>query len=119
MNEDIEILTSAARTSTVTTDFENKTFRGAKFVVDVTAISGSAEITVKIEGKDSVSEKTFTILESSAINATGTTVLTIHPGISDVANEKASDILPRNVKVTVTHANADSITYSVSALMVL
>lgn len=119
LNEDIEVMPSLERVATGEAPFVNKNFRGAKIVVDVTAITGAASIVVKIQGKDSKSGKTFDILTSAAIAAQGTYILTIHPGVSEVANEKTSDILPRNVNINVTHANADDITYSVSALMVM
>lgn len=119
LNEDIEVLASAVRSATVDAPFVNKNFRGAKIVIDVTAVTGAASITVKVQGKDSVSGKTFDILTSAAITAHGTYILTIHPGVSEVANEKVSDILPRNVNINIAHANQDDITYSVAALMVL
>lgn len=70
----------------------NHTARGVKVVVNVTAITGS--ITVTIEGYDSASGAAFTLLTSAAIAATGTTVLTVYPGLTAVVNSVASDHLP-------------------------
>ena len=48
-----------------------------------------------------------------AITATGTTVLRVHPEIPAAANLIAQDFLPEIYRVVMTHADADSITYSV------
>src|SRR5690348_10994234 len=69
--------------------------RGVKVVVDVTAITGTAPtLTVKLQGYDPVSHKTYDILASAALSAVGTTVLTIYPGLTAAANTTADDILP-------------------------
>ena len=72
----------------------------------------------RIEGKDLISGKYYTVLASAAITGTGTTVLKVYPGITASANASASDILPRTWRVTATHANTDSITYSVGASVI-
>ncbi len=114
------ILASAARTaSTDSADFTNYNARGAHFYVDVTAVTGSPSIEVKIQSKDPVSGGYYNLLVSTAITAVSVNILKIYPGIGAVANASASDILPRIYRVSVTHANADSITYSVGASLVL
>lgn len=119
-NERIKVLPSAARTASVNSDDqENIEGRGVKLVVDVTAVTATPSITVTIQGKDHVSGKYYDILESAAITATGTTVLTVFPGIAATANEAASDVLPRDWRVEVTHADTDSITYSIGACTLL
>ena len=40
-------------------------------------------------------------------------MLRIHPSLTAAANTIAKDVLPQALKVTATHADADSITYSV------
>ncbi len=67
-----------------------------------------------ISGQDPVSGASYTILTSAAITSTGLTVLRVHPQLSAAANTIAKDMLPAAVSVTATHADADSITYSVS-----
>lgn len=49
----------------------------------------------------------------AAVTGIGTYVYKIMPWATPLANEATADILPRTSHVTVTHANADSITYSV------
>jgi hypothetical protein len=112
-------LASAARTATESgADTINYNARGGHFVIDVSAVTGAASITVDVEAKDPVSGVYYSLLNSAAISTVSTVVLKIYPGITPVANAAASDILPREYRVTVTHANADSITYSVSDALV-
>ena len=119
-NERFTIFASAARTETVNgDDIENMNGRGVKVVIDVTAASATPSVVFTIQGKDTVSGKYYTILASSAITGTGTTVLTVYPGLTASANAVANDILPRDWRVIATHADADSITYSVGAQVIL
>lgn len=116
---EITLLESAARTTSVNSvDFTNVFFKGGHFVVDVTSTSLTPSITVSIQGKDELSGKYYDILVSAAITTVGTTVLRVYPGISSTANLSASDVLPKKYRVKVTHADADSITYSVGASLV-
>ena len=119
-NERFTIFSSAARTETVNgDDIENMNGRGVKVVIDVTAASATPSVVFTIQGKDTVSAKYYTILASAAITGTGTTVLTVYPGLTASANAVANDILPRDWRVIATHADADSITYSVGAQVIL
>lgn len=114
------ILASAARTATVNSaDFVNYNARGLHVIIDVTAITATPSIVPKIQGKDSVSGNYYDILEGSPITTTGTNILKVYPGISAVVNASAADILPREWRIRVEHADADSITYSVGAALVL
>ena len=71
-----------------------------------------------IQGKDPLSGKYYDLLVGVAIIATGMTILKVHPGITASANISASDMLPLIWRVQFVHADADSITYSVSAMVV-
>lgn len=116
-----EILASAARTADPDTqefDAAAPRYRGAYFIIDVTAVTATPSITVTVAGVDRFSGKTFDILESAAITATGTTTLQIAPGITAVANTDEDSLLPPVFRVSVTHADADSITYSIAGLLV-
>lgn len=107
---------SAARTATPTA-VEVSTYRAKalRVVLDATAIAATPSVVVTIDGKDNTSGKYFNLLTSAAIVATGTTVLTIAPGVTVAANVAASAPLPDVVRITCTHGDADSITYTVSA----
>ena len=96
---------TAASASTDSGDLENISSVGASIVIDITAITGTTPTaTFTVQGKDPVSGKYYTILASTALNATGTTVLKIYPGLTVAANSVASDVLPRTFKVAVTIA---------------
>jgi hypothetical protein len=115
----VYILNSASRTATPDT-FEIQgidRYSGLVVVCDVTAITSTPSITVAVQGVDRKSGKTWTILTSAAITATGTTVLKIRPGIAASANVAASDVLPPFTRIAVTHSNSNAITYSVAAYL--
>lgn len=112
----VTVLASAARTSTQTgSDQTNITGKGIMVVCDVTAIVSAPSITVDIQVKDAVSSKYISLLISAAIVATGTTRLRVYPGFLAATNTVANDLLSRTWRIVVTHANANSITYSVGA----
>jgi len=114
------VLASAARTAAPDThefDASRCDYSALYVVIDVTAIAATPSITVTVSGVDYVSGKVFTVLASAAITATGTTVLHIGPGITAAANAQEDQHVPPVFRVTVTHGDADSITYSVGGLL--
>ncbi len=111
-------LASEARTETNTVDLTNSQHKGCHVIIDVTASSDTPSVVPKIQGKDSVSGKFYDLLEGVAITGTGTTVLKVYPGITAVANVAVSDILPSKFRIEMTHADGDSITYSVAVSLV-
>ncbi len=111
-----KLLDSAARTATTTTDAQtNGDHCGVHVIVDVTAVAATPSVTPTIEAFDSASGTWYSLLVGTAITGTGKTVLKVAPGITPVANGAAADYLPAVWRVTFTHADADSITYSVGA----
>lgn len=119
-NHELTLLASAARTATVSSvDQTNYNCRGVVIFIDVTAIAATPSVTFTIEGKSSLSAEYYTILTSAAVVATGNTVLRAYPGLTAAANTVANDVLPRIWRVTATHGDADSITYSVSANLIV
>lgn len=108
------ILDSAGRTATNNSEwYTNADYRGGHFIIDVTAVVSSPSVTFTIQGYDTASGKTYTVLASAAITGTGTTVLKVYPGLTASANAVANDVLPRVWRIVATHSNANSITYSV------
>lgn len=88
--------------------------RGLIVQIYVSAVTASPSITVAVEAGDLFTGTVFyTILTSAPIVTTGLYVLRIHPSLTPVANVAASDIVPASVRVSVTHGDADSITYGV------
>lgn len=115
-----QVFASAARTATPT-PVEVSNDLGARqlvVVIDVTAVSATPSVTFDIEGVDPISQQTWTILSSAAVTAVGTTVLRVDDNLTGAANTIAQDIVPPLFQITPTHADADSITYSVSAHLV-
>lgn len=105
---------SAARTATVSSsDITNLGGKGVVVILDVTASADSPSITLKVEGKDPVSAKYYDILESAAVTGTSTNVYRVYPGLTAAANLTVSDVIPKTFRITMTHSDADSITYSV------
>lgn len=117
-NHEATALASAARTATVSSsDLVNYNGRLLSVVINVSAAAATPSVVPTIEGKDPISGTYYTILTGAAITATGITVLRIGPGITAVANVAVADMVPRTYRVTMTHADADSITYSVAAVI--
>ncbi|MBX9392275.1 hypothetical protein K4749_01340 [Streptomyces sp. TRM72054] len=113
---EVRVYESAARTASPTASGIDAAYaRGVHVVIDVTAVAATPSVTPSIEGYDTLSGKWYTLLTGSAITAEGTTVLKIYPGIATIANAAASDVIPNRIRVSMTHADADSITYTVAA----
>lgn len=107
------IYSSAARTATPTAVTKRvDRAKGVLLLIDVTAISATPSVTPKIEGVMS-SGAVYTILTGAAITATGQTALKVYPGITASANVAVSDVVPQSIKITLTHGDSDSATYSV------
>lgn len=105
------IFESAARTAT-----DSKTIvcnrSSGLFFINVTAVTATPSVVFTIAGVDPISSATYTILQSAAITATGLTVLRVCTHLAAAANTVAKDLLPQALKITATHGDADSITYS-------
>ena len=114
------IFASAARTATVNSaDFTNYNARSIKFVLDITAASGTTPtLDVKIQGKDTLSGKYQDITGATIAQKTGVSTddLTIALGVTVVVNRSVSNIVPRIYRVVATIAGTTpSFTFSLSA----
>lgn len=95
---------SAARTATPTAvTFGMRRDSTLRLFVNVTAIVTTPSITVTVEVQDPASGNFMTVFTSSAITTVSANPLGPITGLAGV------------VRVTVTHANGNSITYSVGA----
>lgn len=113
-----EIYTSLARTATPTPTVWNDTSHtrlGGHFVIRTSALAAAPSVVPSIEAQDPLSQQWYTILTGAAITATGLIVLRVYPGVAAVANLSSSDFLPSIWRLTMTHGNSDSITYTASA----
>lgn len=112
------ILASAARTASVQGgDEKNYHAKGVIVVLDVTATNNAPSIVLKIQGK--VAGKYYDILEGAAVTGISTNIYRVHPDLTDSPNLIAKDILPQDWRVTVTHDNDNSITYSIGYSTIL
>lgn len=113
-NRELSILASAARTATTTSDAVRLHHAVAMHVIiNVTAVASTPSVVPTIQGFDSTSGVYYDLLVGNAITATGTTVLKIGLGMAASANASAQDLIPHTIRVKMTHADSDSITYSV------
>ncbi len=83
--------------------------------IDVTAASATPSVTPVIEAWDDAAQGWAALLTGVAITGTGTTVLTVAEWATDTANVAAKQKAPDKCRLTMTHADTDSITYSVGA----
>ena len=107
-------LISAARTATVSSaDITNLGGLGVTVVLDVTASASTPSVVLTIEGKDTLSGKYYNILTSAEVTGASTNVYRVFPGLTASPNLIVSSLIPKIFRVTVTHSDTDSITYSV------
>lgn len=118
-SREVTVYPSAARTATPTAAVVGCGYaRGVQVVVDLTAFTTAASLTVAIDSQDATSGKWYNLLTSAALSAVATTVLRVYPGLVAAAGLVANDVLAENLRITVTHGNANSTTYSVSAHLI-
>lgn len=110
------VYSSAARTATPTAvTVATRRAKAVTLVFDVTAVTSTPSTTITVEGYDNLSNSYYPILTSAAIATAVKTVLRIGPGLTAGANVTVADYLPDQIRVTATHGNANSMTYSISA----
>lgn len=110
-------IASAAFTSTQNSaDISNIGCRGVQAILNVTA-GTTLSLVLTIQAKDPVSGSYYKLnADPSAVTGTGLTVYELFPGIgatSGGVTQRTSASLPRTFRITVTHGNANSATYSV------
>ena len=109
---------SASTTTQASADQKNYNGRGCIIVLDVTN-AGTGSITLAIQGKDRVSGKYYAILTGTAVTTVSTTIYRVYPGLTAAANATANDLLPRDWNVQVTANNANAMTYTVGAIVMV
>ena len=116
--QELLLLASAARIATTTVNFRVPQGAGGILVVDVTARAGSTTLTPKLTmlSEDEDYTWTFDLWTGTAINSADTTAAyAFYPGAEDTDadyTEEVNMVLPAKCKLTVTHSDTDSITYS-------
>lgn len=113
-NFGLVVLASGARTTTQTqADQTNARHKGLQLIIDVTS-AGTGSITPKLQGKDA-NGIYYDILVGSPITSDGTNVLKLYLGLVPIPNAVVSDLLPSTWRCVITADNANSMTYSVAA----
>lgn len=111
-----QLYASAARTATPTAiEVNTRRFRSLVLVLDATVHATSAAVTVTVARKDNTSGKYVDILTSASITAVSTNTIRVGLGLPVTANVSANEPLPNVIRITVTHGNANPVTYTVSA----
>jgi hypothetical protein len=113
-----ELFPALARTATPTAsawDDKSHTRLGGHIVIRTSAITAAPSVIPTVEAQDPLSQQWYTLLTGAAITATGLVVLRIYPGVASVANLSVPDFIPPIWRLSMTHGNSDSITYSASA----
>lgn len=122
MAKHVSLYASAARTATPTAaTLPVGRYKSLHLTIDVTAVAATPSVVCTIDALDPVSGKYYNLLTSAALTDAGapyTRVLKIGRGLTAAANLVANDVLPSTLRVTMTHGDADSITYSVGAALI-
>ena len=114
----LTVFASAARTATPTAvEIDTASYDYLALQLSCTLDAASASVEVDIDYIDPVTEVKTTILASAALASVSTQLLMVGPGIVASANVSAQAILPDKIRITATHADADAITYSVTAVL--
>lgn len=80
---------------------------------DTTGGTATINVIPKIQGKDEVNNVYYDILTGATITGAGITVLKVYPGITTSANVAVSDVLPKHMRLVMTHGDTVDATYSV------
>lgn len=111
------VASSAARTTAQDWFIDNEDGRGIIVVINVTAQGAAPSVVFSIQGYDPASDTVYTLLSSAAVVAPGQTVLQVSPDVVVVANSRANSILPEQIIIHAAVGNADSLTYSIGAVL--
>ena len=119
--DNVTILASASQTTTQTgTDQVNPNARGVIVTLDATVNAGGlGSITLEIDAKDPVSGKYVALLTGAAVVSVTTNIYVVYPGATTVANATIGVPLPRTWRVKVVANNANPVTYSVGASLII
>lgn len=106
----------AARTATPTAvTLQTGRAKELRVVLDMTALAATPSLVVTVDYSDSASGKWVNLITSAAITTVSTVALTVALGVTVAANLAVSAPLADTIRITVTHGDTDSATYSVSA----
>lgn len=114
-NQNLALINAVNATAPIITlDQLNINASGVKVLVNMIT-AGSNSLIVAIRLKDPFGNY-LTMLATAAIATPGMYVLTIYPGLPNVANQSLNDVLPRTWRVEANPFNANPMTYTVGAM---
>jgi hypothetical protein len=124
-NSNLAVLSSAARTaSTTSADFVSNGFRGLHVFLNVTAVTGSPMLTMRLQGKCPVTAQYTTIATTTAA-ITGVTCgqWIIAPGCGTASGASLNSAvcgisIPQDFRIQIIHGTADSVTYQVTGVLI-
>jgi hypothetical protein len=109
-------LTAQAAGTVTSPIFDTHQGLGLLVFINITARVGTPTLTVTLTGCiDDSATATYTILASTAIAATGLTVLRIYPGLTAAANATANDVIPGRCQISAVVGGTTSVTATISA----
>lgn len=106
-------LSSAARTATTSSAaLTYYAIKGLQIWLKVTAITATPSITLSVECQNPIDGTYMTLCTFAAVTTVSDNLYQIYPGLASSGNS-FNGLVSRVFRITVTHADADSITYSV------
>ena len=119
----ITVFASAARTADATSEtykipggVGRGQYSGLLIVIDATALAATPSVVFNVQTSSGPADAMATVLASAAIVGAGVTKLVIHPSVTtEVANSADQGPLESTWNVFADAADADSLTYSVTA----
>jgi hypothetical protein len=129
-NTEGTLLASAARTATTASPQQiNHNARGIHVVLNVTAVSGTGGLKIRILAYDPVQGTDYYLHLGSTITTTGRYVIELYPGSSAAGistatsifavHERVAATLPKKFFVSISHGDASSYTYSLGYSLIL
>lgn len=114
----ITVFSSAARTASATSDpyrIQGDNYRGLLLVINCTAVTSTPSVTFTIQSQTASADWSAQLVSSAVTSANTTTLIVAHPDAPDRANVSENTQIGKAWRVVATHADSDSITYSVLA----
>ncbi|MES9901029.1 MAG: hypothetical protein ABW148_18685 [Sedimenticola sp.] len=118
-NYTLELVSGTFSTSQTSSLIKNNNHRGGHFVIEITGIETDATITPILIGVDLDGGGFYDILVGTKLTAEGVYILKVYPGIGQIPNGSASDILPNASRLRFIYGGTGTITYSSSCSLIL
>lgn len=109
-NESVLLANKVQQGTSWAVDFDNQEGAGCTLTLDVTNV-GTGSLSVAIVGI-TPQGTTYTIITTAAVVGNGQVQLKVGRGLPVAANISANDQLPRKLRVTFTHNNANPMDYT-------